>query len=239
MPRRSVTAPLMALITLTVVAACTSAPASTPGISPASPSPAAATSEPASPSPAAETTPPAATSEAATPPVAPTTGALPTFSIPSFNIPSFAPDTDLEQLFPAEIDGQPVTGVSSASFLSVLQAFAEQPMIDSFVGAMQSVGVDPAGVSVASGSATVGGSTVQVQALRTPGASAATVLDVLTRLDEPEEAPTLTTGNIGGKDVTIATTGDEVEYFYVNGEIAWFLSGVDESQAATIFAALP
>ena len=166
------------------------------------------------------------------------------FVIPSFVIPSFAADTELEALFPATIDGEPVEGVSSASFLAVLQAFADsaedQAQIAAFISGMQSIGVDPGRVAFASGQATVNDQSVQIQALRTPGGSAAAAIDILVQIDAPEEPPTLTTATLGGKNVTVATTSDgDVDYYYVNGEIAWFLSSVETEEAEIILAALP
>jgi hypothetical protein len=81
---------------------------------------------------------------------------------------------------------------------------------------------------------------VQLQVLRTPGGSAAEAIDVLVAIEEPTDPPTLSTATIGGKTVTVATdsAGDE-EYYYVSGDIAWFLAGVERSQAEVIFAALP
>ncbi len=168
---------------------------------------------------------------------------LPTgsFVLPSFSIPSFAPDTTLEAAFPTEIDGQPVSEVESASFLAVLQAFGtEQTKIDAFVASMQAIGVDPAGVSFGSGSVTLADDTVTINALRTPGGSAASAIQALIALDPPEVPPTITTETLGGKQVTVATLDDgEEEFYYSSGELAWFLDGVDRARAEIIFAALP
>ena len=94
----------------------------------------------------------------------------------SFAIPSFVPDTTLEAAFPTEIDGQPA--------------------------AMQSIGVDHAAVSFASATVMVGEESLSLQALRTPGGSAAYALDALVALDPPEVAPTTTTETIGGNQAT-------------------------------------
>ena len=56
----------------------------------------------------------------------------------------------------------------------------------------------------------------------------------------PGQPPTLTTETIGGKSVTVATNpGDDVEYFYISGEWAWFLDNAERSHVETIFGALP
>jgi len=120
---------------------------------------------------------------------------LPTgsFALPSFVIPSFVPDTTLEGAFPTEIDGQPVTDVQSANFLSLMQGIGgDQAEVAAFVAAMQAINVDPAAVSFASGEATVDDEDVTIQALRTPGGSAASAIQALIGLDPPEVPPTVT-----------------------------------------------
>lgn len=163
----------------------------------------------------------------------------------TFSIPSFVPDTTLEAAFPDQIDGQPVTNLTSLSILAFYQSWeTPQAEIDAFIAAMQSVGVNPASVSQGYARATVGGADVAFSALRVPGGSAAVVVDQITRLstDEPR---VFTTGNLGGKPVTIATQTSAdagtvaVSYWYFNGEIAWALSDMDEAQAAVVLAALP
>ena len=51
--------------------------------------------------------------------------------------------------------------------------------------------------------------------------------------------PVMSTATLGGKSVTVATMSDDVDYYYINGEIAWFLSGIETEQAEIVFAALP
>jgi hypothetical protein len=161
--------------------------------------------------------------------------------MPSFSIPSFAADPVIDQTFPDEIAGQPVTDQSSANFLSVMQSFGMAPeRIAEFVAGMQAIGVDPAGVGFGSGTVTLDDEDVTLQLIRFPGGNAGNALDALTRIDEPEEAPTLTTETIGGKSVTVATNPDgDIEYFYINGDLAWLLDNAERSQVETIFAELP
>ncbi len=166
------------------------------------------------------------------------TGSVPPFS---FAIPSFVPDTTLEAAFPTEVDGQPVSEVQSVSFLAFLEAFdTDQETIAGFVAAMQAIGVDPAAVSFGSATVMVEDESLSLQALRTPGGSAANALDALTALDPPEVAPTITTETVGGKQARVATLEDgEQEFFYANGDLAWLLPGADRAQAEVVFAALP
>ena len=155
------------------------------------------------------------------------------------SIPSFVPDTTLEAAFPDQIDGQPVTDVTSASFLAFMQEWGTQEDVDRYVTAMQSIGVNPALVSLGSANATIAGDEVFIQALRVPGGSAAAVVDQITRLNTEDPPPTVTTGTLGGKQVTIATDSDgDVDYYYFNGEYAWLLS-LDEAQTAVVLAAVP
>jgi hypothetical protein len=149
------------------------------------------------------------------------------------------PDTTLEAAFPDQIDGQPVTDLNSEYYLAFLQDFdTPQEDVDKFIAAMQSIGVNPASVSLGGAMATVGGAEVQISALRVAGGSAAEVVAQMIRLST--DAPRLlTSGNLGGKPVTIATdSGGDVEYYYFNGEYAWLLSMTD-TQAAVVLAAVP
>jgi len=154
------------------------------------------------------------------------------------SIPSFVPDTTLEAAFPDQIDGQPVTDVTSGSYLAFLQEWGEQEDIDGYVAAMQSIGVNPALVSLGSANATIGGDVVSISALRVPGGLAAAVVEKIIGLS-PDDPPVMTPGNLGGKQVTIATDSDgDVDYYYFNGEYAWLLN-MEEAQAALVLAAVP
>ena len=210
---------IVALLTLAAMsAACvsTSPPAST--------APTAPSSAPTAPSTVGPTTAPTSAGS--------TDGA-------TFSIPSFMPDTILEAAFPDQIDGQPVTDVTTAAFLAMMQSFdTPQEELDAFVAAMQSIGVNPTTISLGSAQATVGGDEVFFQALRVPGGSAAAVIDQITRLN-PDDPRVLTAGTLGGRPVTVATdSGGDVDYYYFNGEYAWLLS-MDEAQAAVVLADLP
>lgn len=173
--------------------------------------------------------------------------ALPSFALPSgitlpsIAIPSFEPDPVIEDAFPTEIDGQPVTDVESANFMTVLQAMGTNTeIVGEFVTGMQAVGVDPAAVGFGTGQVVLDDASVTIQLVRFPGGNAAAALDILTRIDAPDQAPTLTNETIGGKAATVATNPDgDVEYFYVSGEWAWLVDNAERAQVETIFAALP
>ena len=210
---------IVALLTLVAMsAACVS---TSPAVSTGPPAPSTAPTAPSTPGPTAAPTAPGSTDGA------------------PLSTPSFAPDPILEAAFPDQIDGQPVTDVTTAAFLAMMQSFdTPQEELDAFVAAMQSIGVNPTTISLGSAQATVGGDEVFFQALRVPGGSAAAVIDAITRanIDDP---PVLTAGTLGGRPVTLATdSSGDVDYYYFNGEYAWLLS-MDEAQAAVVLAALP
>lgn len=202
------------------------------------PAPTGATGTTGTPGATGSTAPPAAPTGAAQPEPTSVVGSVPPFS---FAIPSFVPDTTLEAAFPTEIDGKPVTDVESVGFLAFLQAFETDPEeIAGFVAAMQGIGVDPATVAFGNATVMVGDESLELQAIRTPGGSAAIALDALTALDPPDPAPTITSETIGGKPATVATLEDgEEEFYYANGDVAWLLPGADRAQVEVILAALP
>jgi hypothetical protein len=166
---------------------------------------------------------------------------LPSFAIPSFSIPSFVPDPVIDASWPAQIDGQPLTGKSSANFMTLLVTFETEPEnIQRFVTAMQGLGVDPTAISYGNASAKVDDEDVNIQLIRFPGGNAAAALDAVVRIDPDDEVPTFTNQTIGGKNAMVAVTGDDdPEYYYINGDLVWFLPDATPEQAEVVFAALP
>ena len=164
---------------------------------------------------------------------------IPSFEIPSFSIPSFPPDPAIVAAFPAQIDGQPLSEIESANFLAAIQVFATPEQVQQFMAGMQAINITPASVAFGSATATVDDNPVQIQLFRFPGGDARAALDVLVRIDEPETPPVITTETIGGKSVTLATVDGDPEYYYLNGEWAWFLPSAERSEAEVVFAALP
>lgn len=168
---------------------------------------------------------------------------LPSFDIPSFSIPSFntSADPDLAAKFPKTIDGQPVTNVQTFRFMEILAAFqTPQAQIDQFVAFANQAGIDPNSITFGTAQCTVAGSTESIQAIRSPGGDANRFIQSLAAIAQATGSPiTLTPATVGGKNVQVADPGDSADYYYPNGDTAWFLSGVDETTAATILAALP
>jgi hypothetical protein len=168
---------------------------------------------------------------------------IPSFEIPSFSIPSFntSADPDLAARFPKTVDGQPVTNVQTFRFMEILTAIqTDQAQIDQFTAVLTQAGIDPNTITFGTAQCTVGGSTKNIQAIRSPGGDANRFLQSLAAIAQATGSPiALSPANIGGKNVQVATSGSSADYYYPNGDIAWFLSGVDAATAATILAALP
>ncbi len=169
--------------------------------------------------------------------------AIPSFEIPSFSIPSFntSADPDLAAKFPKTVDGQPVTSVQTFRFMEILAAFqTPQAQIDQFIAFANQAGIDPNSITFGTAQCTVGGSSESIQARRSPGGDANRFIQSLAAIAQATGSPiTLTPATVAGKNVQVANPGDSADYYYANGDTAWFLSGVDATTAATILTALP
>ncbi len=169
--------------------------------------------------------------------------ALPSFAIPSFSIPSFntSADPDLAAKFPTTVDGQPVTNVQTFRFMEILAAFqTPQTQIDQFIAFANQAGIDPNSITFGTAQCKVGGSDESIQAIRSPGGDANRFIQSLAAIAQATGSPiTLSGANVGGKNVQVANPGDSADYYYPNGDTAWFLSSVDPTTAATILSALP
>lgn len=168
---------------------------------------------------------------------------IPSFSIPSFAIPSFNSNADpeLAAKFPTTIDGQPVTNVQTFRFIEVLTAFGtDQTVVAQFTAFANQAGIDPNSITFGTASATVGGSSATIQAIRSPGGDANRFIQALAAVAQATGSPiVLSPANVGGKSVQVANPGNSADYYYPNGDTAWFLSGMDPTTAGTILAALP
>jgi hypothetical protein len=167
--------------------------------------------------------------------------AIPSFAIPS--LPSFntSADPELAAKFPTTVDGQPVTNVQTFRFMEILAAFqTPQATIDQFIAFANQAGIDPNSITFGTAQCTVGGSSESIQAIRSPGGDANRFIQSLAAIAQATGSPiTLSPANVGGKNVQVANPGDSADYYYPNGDTAWFLSGVNATTAATILAALP
>jgi hypothetical protein len=224
--------PASAAALLLVVVACSAAPATTS-------TPAGGTAGPTQ----------AATATIALPTAPPVGGgtecaASPTFSLASPVLPSFAPDPVIEALFPAEIDGQPVTNVQSASWIQSICFYGGQAQVDR-LKATSSGGALLANLTFGSATANVGGSDVTIAAFRLAGQDGNAMVQnaslfVAGLTGGTPEPFTTTQTNLGGKAIYVLTGQDgNITYAYVKGDTVITIDTADATQAATILAALP
>jgi hypothetical protein len=180
----------------------------------------------------------------------PATG--PCTSIPTID-PDNPPDTlgltgdpTLEAEFPAEIDDQTVTDVSSARWIETLCDMGGPASVDAAARNLPS-GLDQSAMSVGSAAATVDGKPVTIVAFRLPGHRGDELLGVVGDLSAAifPEAPrfnsALTASTAAGKSVSRWTNpADGTDsYLYASGDTLWTVDSIDQSQADKIFAALP
>jgi hypothetical protein len=168
--------------------------------------------------------------------------AVPTFSLGNPD-PSFPPDETLNAHFPATIDGQPVTDVTSQQWLYFLCMFGGQTALEQAVSEAGGA-INFATMSFGSATATVDGESVDLTAFRTPGTDANAMVQYLALL--ATQAGTVinpgdvVSANIGGKSVYVWTDEDGAKnYAYPAGDTLIFFDSVTDSQATKILTALP
>ncbi len=163
--------------------------------------------------------------------------------------PSFAGDPELAAKFPKQVDGQPVTNVTTARFIDFMSAFDTTPsaaastkaQIDSMRQTLSAIGIDLNTIVFGYGTATVNGSSVGIQALRIPGQDANKLIQNYLLFSSSNQGDTLSKETIGGKNVTVvkSATGFASAWLYATGDIAWEVSTSSQDEAAAVFAALP
>lgn len=209
------------LLSLGLIVACGSSPAGSPGATAVAPGPTVA--------------PPG--SECA---------AFPTFS-PDGGFPSFPATRDptLEAKFPAQIDGQPVTGIESGRLLDTMCLFGGQEGVDR-MRADAPPGIDLVNLVVGSAEATVEDQRVRMTAFRLPGQDGNQLLANIIALaqtvsgEEPRFVGGVTAATAGGKNVsTMTDTNGDVSYLYVSGDTLIVVDAISASQADKIFSAIP
>jgi hypothetical protein len=167
----------------------------------------------------------------------------PTYSVDN-PMPSFGQDTTLNSRFPTQIDGQPVTNVSSAFWLQSMCFYgstAEE--VANFI-AIWPPGTAPL-ISTGSAQVELDGEAVYFSAFRLPGADPNLIFSHIPEFiaalggDAEDAANTaVTTANVGGKNVYVVTDPDgDVAYNYVSGDTVWTVDD-DEATAAKVFAAI-
>lgn len=168
---------------------------------------------------------------------------LPTYS-PDAPIPSFAHDDTLNARFPTQVDGQPVTDIQSSFWVQTTCFYGGSAEDLARFAAIWPAGTAP---QISSGSAQIelDDDTVYIQAFRFPGADPNPIFSHLPEFTaalggDPEDAAnsTVTTTNLGGKNVYVVTQSDgDVSYHYVSGDTVWTVDA-EETTAAKVFAAI-
>ncbi len=212
----------------------TLAPVTPAPVTPAPVTPVPVTPAPPSASPAPPTVPPT--------PTGPTPA--PTVVVPTF---SFTPDTNLESLFPKQIDGNKVK-VRSFHATDVRGILATTPaQKKAFQDMLDSVGATIDDVTVAVGAVNLGGSGYHITAVRVMGAdpnklAQAFVTFGLALKDNPGDW-VATYATVGGKVVGTLTDSKDstasVDYGYPYGEVIFTTSTADPQIAAKLIGALP
>jgi hypothetical protein len=188
----------------------------------------------------------AGTPQATAPPVGGGTECAPYASLnpASYALPSFSPDPQIEAVFPAQIDGQPVTNVQSGSWLESICFYGGQADVDQ-IKARAGGSLILSNLSYGSADATVGGQDVTLEAFRIAGADGNAIIQNLSVLvagitGQTPQPYTTSQTTIGGKPVWVITDSEErVSYAYVKGDTVVSVTDVSPQDAATIIAALP
>jgi hypothetical protein len=164
--------------------------------------------------------------------------------------PSFAGDPELAAKFPKQVDGQPVTNVTTARFSDFFSAFDTTPsaaastkaQLDSLRTIFAGIGLNFDAMVFGSAQATVSGSSVQIVAVRVPGQDANKLVQNYAMIPSAlSSGDTMSQATVGGKNVTVvkSATGTASNWMYANGDILWEVSTSNQAEAAAVFTALP
>ncbi len=201
------------------------------------------------PSPSPSAPPPSATpsSGATNPPPTGLVGddctAIPSFDpSASFPPPDLPVDAVLLGEYPTSVAGQPITDAVAIPWISALCESEGQDGVDSLRDEGSILGFDLTTASIGSFDVTVGGDTVSVTAIRTPGQDVGTLLtnDLVGAMIGVPASSELTTGTVGGKTVSISVgDGDDSTYYYETGDTLFDIDTAPVADAAAILEALP
>jgi hypothetical protein len=164
--------------------------------------------------------------------------------------PSFAGDPELAAKFPKQVDGQPVTNVTTARFSDFFSAFDTTPsaaastkaQLDSLRTIFAGIGLNFDAMVFGSAQATVSGSSVEITAVRVPGQDANKLVQNYAMIPSAlSSGDTMSQATVGGKNVTVvkSATGTASNWMYANGDILWEVSTSNQDEAAAVFTALP
>ena len=130
----------------------------------------------------------------------------------------FHEDPDLEALFPTSVGGQPITVQSMHG--QAIDDGADEAFVTELEAMLAEQGRTLDDVSVAFGSAGQDAIIAVRVAGGDPSASATLLIEGLSGLEGIEPVP----GQVAGKDVLIATAGEQTWYVYPQGEIVWVVA---------------
>jgi hypothetical protein len=164
---------------------------------------------------------------------------------PGPTCPPLTRDLNLEAVFPAEIDGQPVADLQSAGFLGTVCVEGGQGALEEVASGAPD-GIDLARVAIGSIETEVEGTRMRIVGFRLPGATEQELRATLMGMSEAVNgdsdkfsaaAPTV---EAGGKTVkTWVDAEGRTSYVYAIGDIVIVADAVTPSQADRIFAAFP
>jgi hypothetical protein len=152
----------------------------------------------------------------------------PSLALPSFQLPSEA--KDLEALLPGTVCGTAATKVSlsGASFAASAS--------DEFKAVLQALGEPRSDVAFA---LAIGGTTsCSAGIFRIQGVDSSALQGAF-EAEAQKSGQTLTSKNVGGKDVKIAVDPSASNYLYFKGDAVIFATAKTEDQAASILQQLP
>lgn len=159
-------------------------------------------------------------------------------------VPSFGLDVELAPRFPQEIDGVPVTDLTTVRWIDYLCTLGGgQAAVDLYVANMPP-SLNSTTFTHGYADAVVEGDEVDLAAYRTPGQDANVMIQSFAQLAHAlfgtDLQVTVSTATIGGKNVSVLTDENGgVGYAYASGDTLFIVSSVTDSQAAKIFAAFP
>ena len=164
--------------------------------------------------------------------------------------PSFAGDPELAAKFPKQVDGQPVTNVTTVRFIDVMSAFDTTPSaaastkaeLDSLRTIFAGIGLNLDAMVFGSATATVSGSSVGILALRVPGQDANKLVQNYAMIPSAlKSGDVLSKETVGVKSVTVVRDvgGTASTWMYANGDILWQVESSNQDEAAAVFTALP
>jgi hypothetical protein len=157
--------------------------------------------------------------------------------------PSVAGDPDLAAKFPKEVAGKPVTNVTTGRMVDFFAALqTSQDQIDKMRADMTAIGVNLDTLIVGFGQATVGTSTVQIEATRAPGVDANQLIPAAAKLSVNDPATDkITSENVGGKSVSVVRDqgGYAISWLYAHDDTIWEINTSNQDEAAAVFTALP